>query len=93
MERWLEEQREKRDVLECLLANYNDGRSRSFYCIAATLMPVDVIKKAVDRVKGAMASNKVDASDMKAKARALTTAIRDLAAGLGVDLTLRKKPK
>jgi len=36
---WLEEQRERRLLVEELLDNYNEGWSMSFYCLAYTLMP------------------------------------------------------
>ena len=50
LEAWLGEQRERRLFVEELLANYNEGRSMSFYCLACTLMPVDLIKEALAKV-------------------------------------------
>lgn len=91
LRKWLEEQRKRRAVLENLLANYNEGRSRSFYCIATALMPVDLIEKAVDEAKQ-MIPGKTDCNT-KAKAKMVRTIIKDVAARAGIDLKLRKKPK
>jgi len=51
LEIWLEEQKEKRLLLENLLANYNDGRSKNFYCLAIALMPPELINEAVNKLK------------------------------------------
>jgi hypothetical protein len=88
LEAWLEEQRERRLILENLLDNYNDGRSMSFYCIATALMPVELIDKALDKM---LASGRGDDLDMKAKAKALRTSMEGLASKSGIDLKLRKK--
>jgi len=51
LEPWLEEQKERRLLLENLLVSYNDGRSMSFYCLAAAVMPPELINEAVDKLK------------------------------------------
>lgn len=89
LERWLEEQRERRLLLEKLLDNYNDGRSMSFYCVATTLMPVDLVSKAVDEM---LTTYQGDDSDIKAKVKSLRAIIEDLASKSNIHLKLRKKP-
>jgi hypothetical protein len=93
LETWLREQGERRALLESLLANYNDGRSRSFYCLAATLMPTGVLMEAVSKAGEAMAAGNVADSDLKAKAKFLRAAIEDFASRSNISLKLRKKPK
>jgi hypothetical protein len=90
---FLQEQYQKRILLEELLANYNDGRSRSFYCIAVALMPPALLKEAVGKAKAMAAHNKVNDSDIKAKAKILKSFIQDSASKSNIDLKLRKKPK
>jgi len=91
LEVWLEEQRERRLMLENLLSNYNEGRSMSFYCLAAALMPLELIDEAVSEVKGRLISNQIDSSDIKAKAKILRGIIQGLAQEHGIELKLRKK--
>ena len=91
LRKWLEEQRKRRAVLENILANYNEGRSRSFDCIATALMPVDLIEEAVDEANKMMADKKVVDSNVKAKI--LRSIIQNSALKSGIDLKLRKKPK
>ena len=88
VEPWLKEQRERRLLVEELLANYNEGRSMSFYCLACTLMPITLVKEALVEIK----AMPLDDSDMKAKAKALRSIIQELALKSGIELKLRKKP-
>jgi hypothetical protein len=88
---YLEEQRERRLLVEHLLANYNEGRSMSFYCVACTLMPPDLIRQAIGERERLLASDQVDASDLKAKAKAMRSSIQGLASQADIDLKLRKK--
>jgi len=91
MRDWLEEQRRRRLLLENLLTNYNEGRSMSFYCLAAVLMPPELIDKAINELKEKLAVNQIDSSDVKAKAKALRGVIQGLAQEHGIKLKLRKK--
>ena len=38
---FLEEQRKRMSLLETMLAEFNDGRSKGYCCLAATLLPVE----------------------------------------------------
>jgi hypothetical protein len=91
LETYLEEQRERRLLVEHLLANYNEGRSMSFYCAACTLMPPDLIRQAIGEIEGMVVSEQIDGSDLKAKAKAMRSSIQGLASQAGIDLKLRKK--
>ena len=90
MKHWLEEQRKRRLLLEDLLNNYNEGRSMSFYCLAAALIPPELIDKAISELKEKLVVNQIDSSDIKAKAKALRGIIRGLAQERGIELKLRK---
>ena len=90
---WLEEQRERRLLVEELLDTYNEGRSMSFYCRACTLMSPNLVSKAVDEAREILANNQADDSDIKAKAKTVKLVIQDLAAQCGIELRLGKKSK
>ncbi len=86
MESWLKEQKERQELLEELLQNYNEGRSMNLYCKACARIPVDLINKAVEEATEKLADEKVDKSDLKSKARTLKAAIRDLALKVNINL-------
>lgn len=91
MKDWLRGQRRRRLVLEDLLNNYNEGRSMSFYCLAAMLMPPELINESVNNVKEGLVGSQIDSSDMKAKAKALREIMQDLAHVRGIELRHRRK--
>ena len=91
LETYLEEQRERRLLVEQLLADYNEGRSMSFYCAACALMPSDLVRQAIDEMEQLLTSKQVNDLDLKAKARAMKSLVRELASKSGIDLKFRKK--
>lgn len=79
----------KMELLDFLLSNCDDGRRKSFYCIAVNLLELEDITSAIEKIK-----NETEASD-SIKEKALTT-IRVLQAAAdkqGVSLVLRKNKK
>jgi hypothetical protein len=90
LETHLAEQRERRLLAEHLLATYNEGRSMTFYCTACALMPPDLIRQAIHEMEVLLAGEQVDSSDLKAKAKAMRTLIKELALQADIDLKLRR---
>jgi hypothetical protein len=76
---WLREQTERQTLLEELLQNYNEGRSVARYCKLCARIPIDLINQAIKEVKEKLETEKVNKSDLKSKARALKSVIKDLA--------------
>ena len=77
---------EKQEFLEYLLANYDEGRSKSFYCTTSQLVPLSKLKEALKEAEAEIARD----APLKEKARALRALISGMADGLGIDLRLRK---
>jgi len=46
LEPFIERQRKRIRLLEKMLEGFDDGRSRSFYCIAATLLPIEALESS-----------------------------------------------
>lgn len=91
--KWLREQNGRRQILESMLANYNEGRSCSFFCLATALMPPDSITKAAKQAQKTMDAEQIPDSDIKAKAKTVRSAIQDNATKADIDLKLRRKAK
>jgi len=45
IEQFSENQKIRMDILNNLLTNYDDGRTKSFYCISCALLPVDKLQE------------------------------------------------
>lgn len=86
IEEFVRVEMEKQKLLGYLLDNYNDGRSKSFYCTSCQLMPMGRLKEAL-----AEAEAKITADiGIKEKARLVRAAISNLADALKLNLRLRK---
>lgn len=83
------ELQEKEILLARLLASFDDGRSKGFYCLAVNLLPADVVSCLLN------APNVIKSTghDEKKTAKAVKSALQDCAHRLGISLILRKKPK
>lgn len=45
------EQQEKTQILSYLLANYNDGRRKNFFCVAVNLLELSELREAVKQIQ------------------------------------------
>lgn len=93
LQSWLKQQHARRNLLEELLAKYNEGRSASFYCVAATLLGPDVIADAVKEAQRQIDAEKARDLDIKAEAKIVRTALQTRATAAGIDLKLRHEEK
>jgi hypothetical protein len=81
-----EEAQERRcRLLQSMLAGFHDGRSKSFYCLAATVMEPDELESAI-ATAGASSTGKTP----KDKAKAMRGVLEGIAREKGYLLALRK---
>ncbi len=87
----MELQKTRIDLLETMLKSYNDGRSKSFYCIAATLLPTEDIEAALVETKRGIETENIPLEDHKTRAKMLKSLLKGKAMKQGIELKLRKK--
>lgn len=80
------EQAEKALLLNRLLTEYNSGREKTLYCIAANLLEIEDIKGALEKAE-AMSGER----SIKEKAAFVSDLLRKLAQERKTELKLRKK--
>lgn len=78
-------QNERAELLKELLDEFNEGRSKSYYCVAATVLAIDELKEAIDKAR----EKSVDL-DIKSKARLMHAVLDDIAERKGYAIKLRK---
>ena len=76
-------------MLEELLKNFDDGRLKSFYCVAVNLLDLQDLKNAMGQIDDA----EVFDTPLKIKAAAIVRLFEDMAEIRGISLLLRKKTK
>ena len=86
LENWLQNQKERQQLIEKLLQNYNEGRSMSFYCKVCSRMPVDLVNNAVKETNEKCISQKTAKNDVKSKAKILKETIKNLTKRTNINL-------
>lgn len=77
----------KQRHLELLLEKYNDGRSKSLYCNAMELLPMEAVGELFEFI-----GSEVEAGEYgeREKAGKVAAKVREMARELGIELALRK---
>ena len=77
------EQMEKRRILDRLLADYNDGRKKTLFCVAVNLMELKILREILDQADGEFRELPI-----KERSAAIAQLSKDRS---DVELKLRKK--
>jgi len=91
VEKFIEQQRKRIRLLERMLTNFDDGRSKSFYCIAATLLPITDLETSLNEAEQKIKADKIRLDDFKTKSKILKEILNNFAVKEGIELKLRKK--
>ncbi|MFX1365003.1 MAG: DUF3795 domain-containing protein [Promethearchaeota archaeon] len=91
IEPFLDQQKRRIELLKTMLKEFNEGRSKSFYCIASALLPIKRLETALEESNEIIKKEGVDVNDLKNKSKILKDKIRLIASKENMDLKLRKK--
>ncbi|MGE5626753.1 MAG: DUF3795 domain-containing protein [Solirubrobacterales bacterium] len=79
---------EKIEILKYLLGNYNDGRRKSFFCIAVNLLELEDVKIVLEQIE---AETKSGILTLKEKAAIAVKLFQSMAESRNIVLKLNKK--
>jgi hypothetical protein len=85
IEAFIEDQLERERLLIEMLVAFNEGRSKSYYCVAATVLRLDELRAAILEARALAAE-----SDVRARAKALHEALDTAARARSLTLALRR---
>ncbi len=83
--KFVEQQQIREKLLREMLSEFNEGRSKSFYCVAATVLEIPELKEVLEEARRKSAGLTV-----KEKAQAMSKLLDELAVKRGYLLKLRK---
>ncbi len=83
IERFVEQQRKRIKLLERMIADFDDGRSKSYYCRAAALLDPAGLESSLATAVRRIKADHVKPNDVKTKARILRGILDELAAKEG----------
>ena len=82
------EQREKRRILDRLLADYNDGRRKTFYCVAVNLLELQTLREILQEIAE---RPEIDRLPPKERSACVAGLFQRAAEARGLELKLRRK--
>lgn len=83
---FIDQQKIRMTILKEFLNNFDDGRSKSFFCLSCALLPLDKLQESHDLVK-----NSEDSTDLKFRNKQLRELLLKTAGTLEIDLKLNTK--
>jgi hypothetical protein len=83
---FIDEQKLRMNILADFLSNYDEGRSKSFFCISCALIPLDKLQETHKYI-----INKDDSMLLKDKNKLLKERLQKAAKSLEIDLKLNNK--
>ncbi len=84
------EQQEKMEILSYLLSHYNDGRRKSFFCVAVNLLELSELQEAIEEIRS---DQELPALPFKAQCSHVAEVFQKIADRRDVRLKLIKKAK
>ncbi len=93
IEKFIEEQKKRIRLLETMLNEFDDGRSKSFYCIAAALLPLETLEKSLDNADQKIKAHNTKPDDVKTKAKILKNILDQYAQKEKIELKLKRVKK
>ncbi len=79
-------QKHRIDLLERMIAGYDEGRSRSFYCRAAAMLDLSSLNRSLAKAKESIEAGACGTSDIRAKAKLLRGILAAAASSEGIEL-------
>lgn len=88
---YLEKQAQRMQLLTQFLDDYDEGRSKSMYCLATTLLSLEGLEQSLNQAGEKLKANGIDLDDKKSKAKILKEVLRARALEEQITLKLRTK--
>ena len=79
IKKFIEQQERRIKLLETMIENFDDGRSRSFYCKSAALLDLTTLENALDKAIQKIKTDNIKPNDTKTKAKILKGILSEIA--------------
>jgi Zn-finger protein len=79
IEKFIDNQKKRIRLLEKLLQNYDDGRSKSFFCKAAALLDINSLEDSLHTALQKIKSYKISSTDIKLRAKIIKEILNESA--------------
>ncbi len=90
VKKFIDQQEKRIRLLEIMLENYNDGRSKSFFCKAAALLNLTSLENSLGDASQKIKVNNIKSNDVKIRANILKNILNEVAFKERIELTKRR---
>ena len=90
IEKFIVQQKKRIKLLETMIENFDDGRSRSFFCKAATLLELTSLSSSIDKATRKIKTSNINQNDVKNKAKILKEILNEIALKEVVELMKKR---
>ena len=90
IEKFVGQQEKRIKLLETMIVNFDDGRSRSFYCKSAALLDLTTLENSLDEAIQKIKTDNIKPNDTKTKAKILKGILSGIALKEGVELIKKR---
>ena len=90
IEKFVGQQKKRIKLLETMIVNFDDGRSRSFYCKSAALLDLTTLESSLDKAIQKIKTDNIKPNDTKPKAKILKGILSGIALKEGVELIKKR---
>jgi hypothetical protein len=84
-------QKNRIKLLEKMIENFDDGRSRSFFCRATCLLDIRDLENSLNKAIRKIKTENIKTDDLKTKAKILRANIEEITLKKGVELFKKTK--
>ena len=78
VKKFIDQQEKRIRLLKTMLENYNDGRSKSFFCKAVALLDITSLETSLDDITQKIETNNIKSDDIKTKAKILKNILKEV---------------
>jgi len=79
------QQKTREELVRSMLSEFNEGRSKTFYCVAATVLEISELERVLEEAR-----RKAVGLDLKGKSEVMHSLLSELATKKNYSLKLRK---
>ncbi|MFX1325026.1 MAG: DUF3795 domain-containing protein [Promethearchaeota archaeon] len=88
---FIDQQLQRIKLLKILLEEFNEGRSKSFFCIATALLPIEYLEQSIKKANEQIESEKIESKNLKFKSKIIKQYLNNFASKQNIILKLKRK--
>jgi hypothetical protein len=79
IDKFIEQQKERIELLEKMIDVFNDGRSKSFFCKVTAFFDLESLRNSIDRANQKIKMEKISKTDVKKRAKIFKNILNEIA--------------